>query len=360
MVAVYLYNFVVMSLKSKILSIKWGRALAIAAIGAVATACGSTDSFTIDGEIAGGGTATVEFTYYADGAVKRATAAAHDGKFRIEGASAAPTLGFLTISGGNPVAAVVVENGDDIECEVGNDNNAGWKAKGNKASELLARFSTENAELIAAGAYREINNLVADYVRSHPNEAGSAALLVTRFYSRGNEFLADSLAGLLNAEVRTPAMMHNFMASLSNQLTAETRANVSSMALFERRDTTVRFTPSRQSVALLAFVGTDRRMRDSIVPRLRELSLKWPEKRCKVIEVSLAQDSSAWKQSVARDSATWIQAWAPGTVASTAFRRLAVSRNPFFIVADSVGKQLFRGSEITDAVNTVENHLANR
>lgn len=338
---------------------KWTCMLRIAMIGIVATGCGSADSFTIDGEIAGGGTSNVEFTYYADGAVRRLDAVAHDGKFRLEGVASSPALGFITVSGGNPVAALVVENGDDIECEISRDN-VSWKAKGNKASELLARFSDENAGLISAGNYREINSKVAEYVRQHPDDYGAAALLVTRFYSRGNEFLADSLAGLLNADVRIPGIMHNFMASLSNQLTAETRANVSAMALFERKDTTVRFTPSRQTVALLAFVGTDRPMRDSIVPRLRELSRKWPEKRCRVIEISLAQDSSGWKQSVARDSATWIQAWAPGTVAASSFRRLAVSRNPFFIVADSVGKQLFRGSEISDAVNTVETHLANR
>lgn len=333
--------------------------LRLAVVGSLLTGCGSADSFTVDGQIAEGGTSTVELTYYADGAVKRSSVSAHDGKFRLEGTASSPALGFITIAGSNPVAAIVVSDGDDIECEISRDN-AMWKAKGNKASELLARFSSDNSDIIAAGNYKEINSRVAEYVRAHPDETGAAALLVTRFYSRGNEFLADSLAGLIDPDVRTPGVMQNFMASLSSQLTAETRANLSAMALFERRDTTIRFTPSRQTVALFAFVGTERQMRDSVVPRLRELSAKWPERRCRVIEVSLAQDSSTWKHSVARDSATWIQAWAPGTVAASSFRRLAVSRNPFFIVADSLGKQLFRGSEISDAVTTVENHLANR
>lgn len=346
-----------MSLKSLLFpSIKWAVVLAVALMAVIAAGCGSSDSFIIDGRISGGGSATVEFTYYSDGSVRRLTTGAVEGKFHIEGVSATPSLGFLTLSGGNPVAALVVADGDHIECEVSSGGVA-WKAEGNKPSELLARFSSENSDIISAGNYKEINRRVAEYVRAHPRDIGSAALLVSRFYVRGNEFQADSLSGMLDADVRTPGIMQNFMATISNQLTAEARANVASMALFDRRDTTIRYAPSRQTVSLLAFVGPDRSMRDSVVPRLRELSSKWPEKRCRVIEISLAQDSSGWKRSVRRDSATWIQAWAPGTVASSTFRRFAVSRSPFFIVADSLGRQLFRGSEISDAVNTAENFI---
>ena len=93
---------------------KWIWMFLLAVVGNLLTGCGSADSFTVDGQIAEGGTSTVELTYYADGAVKRSSASAHDGKFRLEGSASSPALGFITIAGGNPVAAVVVSNGDDI------------------------------------------------------------------------------------------------------------------------------------------------------------------------------------------------------------------------------------------------------
>ena len=117
-----------MSLKSLLFpSIKWAVVLAVALMAVIAAGCGSSDSFIIDGRISGGGSATVEFTYYSDGSVRWLTTGAVEGKFRIEGVSATPSLGFITLSGGNPVAALVVADGDHIECEV-SPGGVAWKA----------------------------------------------------------------------------------------------------------------------------------------------------------------------------------------------------------------------------------------
>ena len=325
-------------------------------LAACAVACSSPSSFKVSGTLEPATSATVELTYYADGAMRREIASAQEGKFEIEGSSAAPTLGYINVAGGVPLAAVVVENGDNLKCDISITGGV-WSARGNKASELLGQFASEHKEDIAVGRIETVNRAVADYVRNHPDEPGAAALLVSRFYARGYELQADSLAGMLTGKARAEGVMQNFMATMAAQLSSEANSPVGAMALFDRRDTTIRFSPARQSVALLAFVGTDKAMRDSILPSLRELSVAWPVRRCKVIEVSMASDSAEWKRSIERDSAEWTQAWAPGTVASSAFRKLAVSRIPFFIVADSVGKQLYRGSQLEEALTAVNNKL---
>lgn len=329
----------------------------IFAIAALLCSCSSSDSFRIEGKIEGGGAQTVELTYYSSGAIRRLTAAASDGKFSMEGESPQPALAYLSVAGSAPLATLVVRNGDDIDCKVDPEKHT-WKASGNKATQTLADFTAANEQLLTTGTDEQVNAAVAQYVTTHSKEIGSAALIVTHFRARGHETLADSLISLLPAEARQQGIMQNFMASLATQLSAEANADITTMPLFDARDTTFRYVPQRQTVTLFAFVDSRPESRDSIVRRLRDISGRLSQRRCRVIEVSDALDSASWKRSIASDSATWLQVWAPGTVASSSFRKLSVNRLPFFIVSDSVGHQLYRGSSVTEATSAVDERLS--
>lgn len=340
------------------------RLVAVAFMALLLQACGSSDTFIVDGSVEGGAQRPVELTYYADGAVRRlATTAGSDGRFRLEGRSVQPALAFLTVGGGAPAATLVVADGEHTELTVEPrgliDAPASWTAKGTSTNAALARFAADNAALLAAGDAAGINAAVAAYVTAHPSDVASAALLVTRYVARGHETQADSLMALLDASARRPGVVHNFMASMSSQLSSEAHENVKGMPLLGPTDSTYHYVPARYSTTLLAFVGTGRPMRDSIVPGLRDAASRWPEHRCKVIEFVAAPDSASWRSATASDSATWFQAWAPGTVAAPAVRKLSVTRTPFFIVADSTGRQLYRGSSLGLAREAVGRQLIN-
>lgn len=326
------------------------------AVALLLTACGNSDRFLVEGTIENGGSQLVELTYFSDGAARRITTVANDGKFNMEGTSSRPALAFLSVSGEAPAAILVVENGDEISCTV-NGPGKPWKASGNNASEVLARFYDDNAELLASGSDRAVNEAVARYVGDNPKRVASAALIVTTFRTRGFELMADSLMSLLTPEARQPAVLQNFMSTVSSQLAADAHEQLQPMSFYERRDTTYRFLAHRQSYTLFAFVGTERQSRDTIIPVIRTLTDSIPERRLRAIEVSLAADSAAWKRSVAADKAEWPQVWGPGSVSSSTLRKLAVNRVPFFIVADSAGRQAYRGSSISEAANLIKQRL---
>ncbi len=323
----------------------------------IAAACADKDSFTVEGQIEGGGAQTVELLYFTDGAAKRLTAAASDGKFSLTGTAPRPALAYLSVAGNAPLATLVVENGDNISCTVNPDSTV-WKASGNQATELLARFTAENASLLRSGDDAAVNSAVAAYVKANPKRVASAALIVTCFRTRGHELQLDSIMSLLAPEARQPAVLQNFMSTVTTQISLDARQRLTPMSFYESRDTTYRYVAQRQTLSLFAFTDDDRTARDSIIPRLQALADSFPARRCRIIEVSLALDSAEWRRTLATTpEAEWQRVWAPGSVSAPLLRKLAVSRVPFFIVADSLGDQLYRGSSVSHADNLIRSRL---
>lgn len=321
------------------------------------TSCGNSDSFRISGEIKDAGAKTIELTYCPGGEVKRITVKAVDGKFAIEGEAPQPALGFLSVSGGVPVATLIVENSEETVCEIDVEKPAEAKIKGSRDNEELAAFLRENARTLEAGNPNEINAAVAKFVGAHRDSKAATAILVTRFCSTDNEIAADSLMSLISPSARSSALLLNFSAALASQLSAEARADIVAMSLYGRNDSVIRYNPFRQKCSLLAFVGENKACRDSVLPVLRALSKDFDHKLLKTVEISTAPDSATWRRLTDQDSASWSQAWAPGSVAAPNVRRMAVARVPFFIIADSTGRQIHRGSSARVAERIVRDYI---
>lgn len=330
----------------------------IAAIFALAlSSCSKSDHFSIGGTIDGVGMQSVTLTYYADGGLKRVTQAAVDGKFAMKGHSATPTLCLLELSDGTELATMVVSDGDKMKIKASLESPLATEVKGNGTSSKIARWIADNAEKIASGNAADINSAIAEFVGDNKSDLAATALMVTRFQTPGYETMADSLLTLISVDARPAAVVQNFSAVLASQLNQRSSVEVKPMSMYARNDSTFYFNPSRHSLSFLAFMSPAYAGRDSITPHLRNLEKRYPSRRLEIIEISTAADSALWKQSTAPDSATWTQAWAPGSIAANAIQKLAIPRNPYFIVADSVGVQLYRGSSISEAEKLITTRL---
>ncbi len=323
----------------------------------MASGCSEKEDFTVSGRIEGLVSGQVTMYYYAQGGMKSVLGMAVDGKFKLHGQSASPTLVTLITSPSQPPYYVVASNGESIEIEGKTENPLSWTVKGNKPSKALADFVRDNAEAIEAGNYSTINSAVARYVTSHKSDIGAAAILVTRFHVPGYEMLADSLLRLLNIDARPTAVMQNFGSILGRQVSSEAHSDLSTLSVYAGPDSLVRMTPSRQSYALVAFTSETRVGRDSIQKRISLLCDSLPVRRFRAFEISLAPDSASWRAVVNSDSVAWPQAWVSGGVAAPQIARFSVPRLPYFIVCDSTGHQLYRGSSITAATEEVERRL---
>lgn len=337
--------------------IRFITATLLAATLLLSAGCSKKKNFTVQGRLDGLGAQLITATYYTGGGLKRISIVSADDKFALRGEAARPTLLRLALADGTTLGNLVVENGDKIKLEGSVDDPLAIEVSGNPDSEKIARWTSDNAALLRGRNAAAINRSLAEWVADNRSSKAATALMVTYFQTEGYEHLADSLMTLLSNDARAQDVVQNFTGVLSNQLGSAASAVIAPMTLYEASDSMVTVSPHVQSTMLLCFMPDNRTARDSVGRCLRRLSSAFGRRRFTAVEISAAPDSATWRQSIAGDSATWRRTWAPATVASSQIRRLAVPRLPYFIVADSLGMQIYRGASIGAAARAVEKRL---
>lgn len=323
----------------------------------IMVSCGPRDRFVVEGDINDLGDRMVEMVYWDGAAFQRATTSAVSGRFELTGASEDWALVELSVPGSKPLATFVARNGDKISIKGDYNDRSALRIKGNKPSKAYAEWLAANDSLLSRGDIAGINRSVAEFVRANRESITSTMLLMTQFHIPGYELLADSLLRDISAEARPEALVRNIAVAIERQVSKDARSEVEAISVFTSRDSILRFHPSSHSVSLLVF-SIDAKA-DSLRRTLSMLRGSYPLRRLQVLEISLEPDSNLWRQTIRTDSARWVQAWAPGSAASGAINRLAVPRLPFFIVADSTGRQLYRGTSISAAADSVDRRLIN-
>lgn len=325
-----------------------------------AASCGDEEGFIIKCEIEGLDTHGLEMVYMTRGGVSRASFHPVDGKVELKGSSTQPTLVEVFMLDGTRLFSCVASDGDRMKVKMKLDDTGSLTVTGQDASRDYSAFVAQHDSLLTHGTDAEVNRLIADAVRSNPSSMASTLLMVTHFRTAGYELQADSLLSEIAPEARPALLSGSYASTVGEQVTTSARGEVRAFTLRMGldslgHDTIVRYIPSMQSYSLLAF--TDTRKPDSIISRLRKLRKDHTKRRLKIIEVSLTADSAMWHASVKGDSMNWYQAWAPGGTSGREIRRLAVPRAPFYIVTDSLGTQLYRGTSAYQADTLIRSLL---
>lgn len=325
--------------------------LIIFTLSAIATACGGGKGFTISCEIKGLDNRGVEMVYATPRGLSHTTHHPDGDRLELHGESAELTSVELFTIDGELLASLVAQNGDKIKLTMTLGNLQSLKVTGQDASRDYTAFVMEHIALFTLGKADAVNSLIADYVRANPNSAASTMLLVNRFVTDGYELLADSLLGSIDPKARPALLTGSWAKALGEQVSIGARKDLKMFTLRVARDTFARYTPSLQGFALLAF--NDGVKPDTTLKRLQAMRADMSKRRLSMMEISLAPDSAMWRSHIERDSmkvdAKWIQAWAPGGVASSQIRRLAVARTPYYIVTDSTASVRYRGSSLAEA-----------
>lgn len=324
----------------------------------VFASCGNNEEFLINCKIRGLGSKGVEMTYTTRG-VQRVGFHPVDGKVTLRGVSDKPVLVEVSTIDNRLLFTCVAQNGDNLDVELDLDKPTSLKISGNDASEEYSRFIVDNDSLLQSDDVAGINRLIAAEVRRHPDRISSAMLLATRFQARDYELEADSLINTLKPDARPSGVMGAFASLVGEQVSSSVGSPVRAMTINcgyqNKQDTTMRYWASNQSYSMLVVTGYHRG--DSIGKTLRELCDSLPDRRFKAFEIAVTGDSAMWKIAVRNDSTKWVKAWVPGGTASNEVRSLTVSSIPYFVVADSTGRQIYRGRSLSAANDTVRNRL---
>ncbi len=319
--------------------------------------CGDNSEFRIAGVINGMGTQNIKIIYYANGAVHESRTIVIDGKFSFVGNAQEPTLVEIQSTNGILLGHLMVKNGETVECKLENGNRYKSSFKGNEVSEKWGKFLTENSDVFLSGNNDKKNDLIAQYILKHKDELFSTILMLTEYYCPDNEIVADSLMKTISEQARPQALVEGYEAMFAHVNSAIAHNNVLPMKIYCKEDSLMTYNPMLSSYSILGFTDDDKSARDSIVPQFKKLSKGKKSRQLKIFDVSLATDTSTWKRITRNDSADWVQCWALGSVRAKSIERLSIPRIPYFIVVDSVGKQLYRGSSITKASKVLDSQL---
>ncbi len=331
------------------------KVLIMSLMAAVMVACGDDTRFRVTGEVQGLGTRTINMIYVADGAVHQEGQPAIDGKFDLSGVSAEYTVAELFTAQRKLIARLIVKNGQTINCKLDLDNPYVIEMKGNKPVEQWSGWIRQNAGILEIGHPAQINSLVADYVVNHRDDILSSALMLTTYHAPDYESQADSLFALISPAARPDKLVDDYRLLLSYNNTAHLNARIRPFSLYSYGDSIEHYAPGKASYTLFYFAAQEHR-RDTIVREIEKIYDDYSRRRLKVLDVSMATDTLSWK-SEHPDSLKWTRVWTPGGVASAAFDPLNIPRLPYYILADSTGTQIYRGSSANTAIDSLRRRL---
>lgn len=325
----------------------------------IAASCGHPETFRVEGEIEGAPSINLRIVYIGQQGIRSAITASRDGKFSFEGSSARPVLVEIYDNDYRIIGRIVAENGQDINLHLDRQNPYKIKAKGNELSVRWAEWLNTNADKLADASPAARNAIIAKFVTENPSSPLAALLMMTDYDASGsNAATADSLLGLIKDDARLNGITAGLADQLARVSSATSQAPVRPFSYVLTGNRRGVFKPSDALLSMIA-ICPDGRNNDTITRMLRSVRPYIAPGRLQVIELSTAQDTSAWRRNVMTDSATWTQAWVGGSVSSSALAPLGLPAIPYFIITDSAGHQLWRGSSIQSARSNLIQQIAN-
>lgn len=327
----------------------------LALLGTALASCSDNDKFTVKGTVEGGSTMNLRFLFVGDDVTNNVLTAARDGKFEFSGeAPADGTMVRILDNDYRPLATMFVRNGDEMKVKIDPRNPYGFKVEGNDESERLSQWVAGNAKTLSSRDSRAINAAVAKYVGAHKDDVVSAMLLATEYDAAADPAGAARLAESIAPAARLETVTGQWTAVNQGRGASAADVKVLPIKYFDRNDTLSTFRPADARVNVLVFSNYDSQRADSLLPALKKLKGRLANRRLALLDMSLDLDTMTWRRFMRSDSVDWPTAWVAGGIAAPAVERLAVERLPFFIVADSAGRQVYRGPSLTRAVAVVD------
>lgn len=317
--------------------------------------CSGPTSFKIKGELTDGSTSNLYVKYYGGHAVRTGVTAAREGKFEAEFSSPEPTIVELLDNESNILARMFLKNGDEVSVTVDRANPAASKVTGNEINQRWSDLINSNAELISSGDSEGINSMIEEYITANPGDPVGALMFAEFYDSSADPAHAMEVMEMIDIEARPAGVLDPVATTVREFGHEESYGKVQPIKYrLAKNDSVLTFKPGDKKVSLIALSDENSKHSDSIVPHLKKITKDFPEKKLQVIDFVLYADTGAFKRVTYRDSATWTQAWLPGGILGKGIESLAIPDMPYFIVTDSAGTQLYRGTSATEAADKIK------
>lgn len=329
--------------------------LAVAAMLALGS-CGSDGVFRVNGRITDFGTGNLRLVYFDNGAVQNVTATAVDGKFAIDARVSSPVMVRLYTGNGHMLAAFNAAPGDNIEGTFSLADPTAVELKGNTEAERVARFLKANADAIKSGNHDSLNAAIAAYVRDNRDRLSSGTLLANYFHIPGHEAEMSELVALVGEKVARTASLRGVGDLVRRLAVPVDSVRIEAFTVADRNGKLITVDPRTSARSLLMFTDAGSRSSDSVLALLRGVSASSTPK-VRIVDISADADTAAWLESLREIAKTdslgrllsVSRAWTPAPYAIMGLDGIAVAGVPWFVVADSTMRVLYRGPSAASA-----------
>lgn len=314
------------------------------AVALLLVACGHKE-FSIKLHVKDLGSESVKALFYDGTGVRTTVLTAQGGKMQITGQSASPVLVEIKRSNGLALAWVLAKNGDKIEVNADMSKPGQWTTKGSADNDSLASVVERLRPLAQRGDKRAIRTQLTDLVRQHPDAPWVTAALMLYYPMESDPDGVQALLGRMAEEARPESLTAGYPAILAERAgpTGESR-RVAPFTVRGEKDSLLSVVPTAHAYTLMLFSGMHRP--DSIKRALLELRKKYPADHLNIVETTVWGDTMAWRMNMQRDTVTWKRGYALGATGNPGLRRISIPSVPFMVLADSTGKQIYRGTGV--------------
>lgn len=318
----------------------------LALIAIVMPSCSS--KFRIEGNILNLGNQNVLMVWATADGVKEVRTTAENGKFKLEGASHEPALVVIYNAQNQLIAHFVMEDGDHTQLRGDMDDPLGIEVKSSDVNERWYKFIADHRGEYEQIDRKRLDTSIEKYVADNTDDMLSTLLLVTDYSQLNNQQKMKSLLAKISPDAKPEWLLKAYQRMVERRPKSASR--IGSLLLLEDNGDfgSINATTAR---ATLLYLWVNSSAHNAEMSGLTTLAKEFNNSsQLQICDIYIDPDTASWRGYTAHDGSTWRHFWAPEGPLNSQIKNLAVTTTPLFVVADSLGKVTYNGTDITEAV----------
>ena len=307
--------------------------------------CGS-DSFTIEGQLNDAGTQNLRFVYLSDGKVSSQWIPSVGGKFTMQGNSENLTVVYIFSSRMKFINHTAIKNGETIQLSGTIADNYNITAEGSEINDQWNAIIRDNAAAFAKNDHNSADKAIADFVKNNPENIVSTLLLTCDY--TGCDF--SSLLETVDESAKPEQIVSLYDNDIQNA--TENAIRLTPFSIRDNRDSLVILNTKSKAFNVLYFWFDNKdKLHNEYIKKLKSLDSKSVE----ISDIYLNYDTTGWRAVLKKDSTEWKHYRTVAGAVDKSIESLNVKGMNFIIVADSTGRQIYRGQSADDALSAIKN-----